>query len=249
MVYMPNEEGERIGMRGNVSVHDQVYYILRKNILDLTLEPATSMSTQELADKLKVSRTPVREALIRLQKDGLVIVLPQRETIVSRINLKRVKQEHSMRRRLETSVLETFMLQKKEEQLAQMEEMIEKQRGICGDNQYGQMLEYDDSFHSMLFQFAGEAFIWDVLKQISTHYYRVRLLNLKVDGVPPELIHQHQELLDTMRRGTLADVRPLLDAHLNRVEQEIIGLRQTFPNFFEDREAPPGNVFEYGLFD
>jgi len=63
----------------------------------LQLKPGTAMSTQEIADKLHVSKTPVREAFIRLQREGLVEIFPQKQTVVSRIDLKRTAQERFIR--------------------------------------------------------------------------------------------------------------------------------------------------------
>lgn len=61
------------------SIQTQVYEELKNNIMDLRLPPGQTMSTQEMATRMNVSRTPVREALLRLQSEGLVEMIPQRE--------------------------------------------------------------------------------------------------------------------------------------------------------------------------
>ncbi len=68
------------------SIQTLVYEELKKNIISMKLEPGQTMSTQEIATRLGVSRTPVREAFLRLQSEGLVEMIPQRETMVSRIH-------------------------------------------------------------------------------------------------------------------------------------------------------------------
>lgn len=91
------------------SIQTLVYEELKKNIMLMKLKPGQAMSTQEMATKLNVSRTPVREAFLRLQSEGLVEMIPQRETMVSKIDLKRVDQEKFIRESLELGVINNFL--------------------------------------------------------------------------------------------------------------------------------------------
>ena len=90
------------------SIRENVYRVIRENITSLQLAPGTTVSTQELAAKLQVSRTPVREAFIRLQKEDLVEITPQKGTMVSRIDLTRAEKERFIRESLETAILPLF---------------------------------------------------------------------------------------------------------------------------------------------
>ena len=107
-------------------------------------------------------RTPEREALISLKKDGLVVVLPQRETVVSQIQVERVRQERFMRKSLELAVIELFMQQKTFEQLQELNELVEKQIQASVAQKYEQLQEYDDAFHRIFFEKSGQGFSWDM---------------------------------------------------------------------------------------
>ena len=109
------------------SVQSAVYNALRNNIMSLQLKPGTVMSTQEIAQKLDVSRTPVREAFIRLQRDGLVDIFPQKETIVSRIDFNKVEQERFVRESLECSNIELFAEKCTRKDIGELELNIERQ--------------------------------------------------------------------------------------------------------------------------
>ena len=87
------------------TVNGAVYEELKRSIITLRLAPGTEMSTLEIATKLNVSRTPVREAFLRLQNEDLVEMVPQKQTIVSRINLDRVEQERFLRESLEAAAI------------------------------------------------------------------------------------------------------------------------------------------------
>ena len=113
---------------GVKSVQESVFRSLRKNILNLTLLPGTQMSANEVSDMMQVSRTPVREAFIRLEREGLIHVIPQRETIVSRIDLRRSWQEQFLRESLELAVLAPFIKMQSTADIEKMRGYIQLQR-------------------------------------------------------------------------------------------------------------------------
>lgn len=223
-------------MEKTISVQEWVYLTLRKGILTLNLEPGTAMSTQELADKLDVSRTPVREALIRLQRDGLVTIMPQRETLVSRIDMDRVRQERFMRKNLELSALRTFIQTQNGAVLERQEQLIEGQRQACREGRYSALLEYDDEFHRAFFLEVSQPLSWEVLEQMSTHYKRVRMLSLKDQDIMSQVVLQHVELMKAVRAWDLEAAEQILDQHLQKLDQEEVHLRQEFPDFFTKKE-------------
>ena len=87
------------------TVREYAYRVLYQNIMTLKLPPGTAMSEQELSGILKVSRTPVREAFIRLAQSGLLEVLPQRGTFVSKIHTEQLAEFRFFRVTLELSLI------------------------------------------------------------------------------------------------------------------------------------------------
>ena len=127
------------------SIRENVYRVIRENITSLQLAPGTTVSTQELAAKLQeqiaidmnVSRTPVREAFIRLQKEDLVEITPQKGTMVSRIDLTRAEKERFIRESLETAILPLFLQNCTEPDLKELELLIEKQKACFAGKHAG----------------------------------------------------------------------------------------------------------------
>ena len=93
----------------NNTIQGAVYDKLKKSIITLKLLPGTVISTQEIADEMNVSRTPVREAFLQLQREDLVETVPQKLTIDSRINLNLVEQERLLRESLEVAAIPLFL--------------------------------------------------------------------------------------------------------------------------------------------
>lgn len=214
------------------SIQEMVYTELREKILELVYAPGMAMSTQDLADKLCVSRTPVREALLRLQREGLVIMNPKRVTVVSGIDKKRMVQEHFMRKSLELSALELFMANKSFETLKEMNELIHKQAEAGFARKYEELLAYDDAFHRLLFTETSQMLSWTALEEICTHYRRIRLLSLWDSSVAENVVTQHVDLIRAIECDDLVQARGILQQHLEELELQKSGLYQRYPEYF-----------------
>jgi DNA-binding GntR family transcriptional regulator len=224
------------------SIQDSIYNSLRKNIINLSLAPGTGISEKEVALRYQVSRTPVREAFIHLAKEGLVQVIPQKETQVSLIDFARVEQEFFIRQNLEMAVLEPFIAKSGPEHFAAMEQLIEAQSAASGDGDIIKFVDRDDDFHHIFFEAAGETLSWNVLQDISGHYHRVRLLTLKLRGIASVIMEQHRKILAALKTKDIANARALLKEHINKLSSEEKLLRQEFPQFFASGGADAFNV-------
>lgn len=218
------------------NIQDMVYDTLRTNILNFRLVPGTIMSTQDTATKLQVSRTPVREAFIRLQRDGLVQILPQRETMVSRIDMNRVNQERFLRMNLEPAVIRLFLQKMEPVHLQKLHSLIKKQLAASVNNQFVELHQYDNEFHQVFYDGAGQPLIWEFINQSSTHYQRIRLLSLQYNNISRNIVLQHQFLLRALESGQADTVFDIHHQHLSKLDIEEEILRQKNPSFFLEQE-------------
>ncbi|MFA6508326.1 MAG: GntR family transcriptional regulator, partial [Treponemataceae bacterium] len=99
-----NDSFQLIERERNQPIHQWVYSVLRLNIIRLHLKPGQSVSETEISTRLGISRTPVREAFIRLGEDGLLEVKPQRCSVISRIDLDQAEETRFVRRNLEKTI-------------------------------------------------------------------------------------------------------------------------------------------------
>lgn len=213
-------------------VQDSVYTALRKSIINLNLLPGTAISEKEISLRYSVSRTPVREAFIHLSKEGLVEVIPQKETLVSPIDFSRVEQEFFLRENLETAVLEPFIAKSGPLDFAGLDGLIEKQVGAFDAKDYVNFMAYDNDFHRVLFETAGQALSWQVLESMGGHYYRVRLLSTWLNGIPRSIISQHKSLLMAMKKKNIPKTKALLSEHLHKLPAELKMLHEKYPGYF-----------------
>lgn len=110
------------------TMSDDIYTNLRGYIIELRIRPGEVVSIKDIAEEWNVGRSPVRDALIRLEKEGLITSLPQRGTMISRINLHRVEEERFLRACLEEKTVSVFMNQHTEEDIESLKKCLNDQK-------------------------------------------------------------------------------------------------------------------------
>lgn len=215
------------------STQEKVYRSLRDDIISLRLEPGTIISTQDIANQLDVSRTPVREAFIRLQRESLLEITPQRSTVVARIDLDRVYQERFIRESLEIENLDCFVSIHPERTFEKMRRSIERQQKAIQDKSYMEYIELDNEFHQLGFKATGERLSAEIVGHMNGHYDRIRLLHTRVETVLLTAIDEHVQFLDACKDGNVSLAREVLRRHLQQlfINEEI--LLDTWPNYFK----------------
>ena len=210
-------------MSNKNTVQNAVYQELKKGIMTLHLVPGTEMSTQEIATKLQVSRTPVREAFIQLQKEGLVEAIPQKGTKVSPINIKRVGQERFLRESLELSVIEPFLAN------------VNK-RDFAG------FVQLDNQFHKSLFEVAEQQLSWELISNYNGHYDRLRILTIRNEETLTGTIQQHEQIVSLAEQGKIEEVYSELKDHVRKILVEKEELIQDYPGFFVSGEDEKNSI-------
>ena len=215
-------------------VQEMVYRTLRDKIVSMELKPGTIISTQEIADSMSVSRTPVREAFIRLQREELLDVAPQRSTMVSKINMDRVYQERFIREALEIEAMQKFVEVATAESLNRMRRNIEKQYAAIAEQRYIDFLELDNAFHQAAFTETHEDLGRSIVQQMNGHYDRIRLISAWEGQIVSAAMQEHERYVDYIERKDTARARKLLRTHLQalRVQEEI--LLTNWSEYFSD---------------
>ena len=210
----------------------KVFGELRKQILDLTLRPGTELNLNELSDLFGVSRSPVRDAVKELSGERLIDIYPQRGTYVSRINLKMADDERFIRLNLELGSVPLFMENMTEKTISEMEDLISMQEKAFALRDTSLLLALDDKFHSIVFREAGRSGVYDFVLSRNGNYHRMRVISFMFDAIASDVIRQHRELLEAVRKGD-ADLFSSLDrSHMSKLTAETNSFRSTMPQYF-----------------
>ena len=217
---MKRNDGERDNL------FDNIYLSLRQDILWLRLKPGTILTEAYLADKFQSSKTPVREALMRLSFDGLVNVFPRRGYCVSEISFADIKDMHEYRWVLESTCLAKAMECATEEQIEKLDSLSYTDRLFYREEESRfsrspQEEPRDSEFHIYLAEIAGNRIIHaqliDVLEKLQRPMLCVAEENYMSRGV-----EEHHILAGMIREKKLDEARDLLRGHINEVYEHCL---------------------------
>ncbi|MDO1582779.1 GntR family transcriptional regulator [Rhizobium oryzicola] len=212
----------------------QVYEILKERILSVSLEPGAVLSRSVLQEEFGVSQTPVRDALLRLQEDGLVDIFPQYATRVSRIDVNHARQAQFLRLSVELEAIRRLSLQAPKETADAMEMVLRQQEAVADQSTYDRFDSLDREFHRILYEGSGNSLLWRVIRDQSGHLDRLRRLNLPMPGKMISLLADHRRIIDAIRLGDVEAAAKALRVHLSGTLSIIDVIREKYPDFVQD---------------
>lgn len=194
-------------------INQWVYELLWAIIIELHLEPGGPLNEIEAADALGVSRTPVREAFIKLVKDGLLHVIPQKGSIVSEIDLDQARPAWFVRRSAEKSVLSEACESFPEENLRGLEANVLLQEECFEKKAYDRFLVAGNDFHRIVYQGCDKERIWlEVIKKLDFNYDRLRIMMLP--HMTPKVIDDHKAMLQIISEKDRHRIDEIIEQHL-----------------------------------
>ena len=194
-----------------------VYEELRSLIVGMKMPPGSPVREKEIALRFGVSRTPVREALLRLADEGLLEVFPQSGTFVARIPFDELPEAIMLRKVLEMEgVRQATGRLTKSAQLG-LASIIEQQREAAAAGEREQFHCADEAFHARIAAISGYPGIWKLVLQVKTQVDRFRQLTLLMPQRMFVVIEDHQRILDRMSEGDPERAAAAMAAHLDAV--------------------------------
>lgn len=180
-------------------LRDVVFNTLRQAIIKGDLKPGERLLEIQLADKLGVSRTPVREAIRKLELEGLVTMVPRRGTTVLGITKKHLKDVLEIRSALEELALELAcrrVTPEQYEELVRLEALLEAKQD--SDNAF-ELSDIDEKFHEQIYQATNNPRLIQLLANLREQMYRYRLEYMKAKDKRPRLIQEHQQIIKALK--------------------------------------------------
>lgn len=194
-----------------------VFETMKEEILNLVLKPGQMISENELCDRFGVSRTPVREAVRRLQEQGFVISVPYSGTQVTLLNLNNIRQMIYMRVAVETMVMRDFMDIATPLLMEEVRYMIRRQQALILENGFEPERFYrmDAELHAIWFRVTGKRKLWDIIQAQQLHYTRFRMLDFVTETDFTRIIREHNRLFELLEQKDAKGLERSLKDHLN----------------------------------
>lgn len=217
---------------------DGVYEILRNQILNLKYKPGYPLSALYIAEQFNISRFPAREALLKLAKNYYVDIFPQYGTRVALINLDKIAEEHFLRISLESAAVQDFIRFHHEKDFTMMELFIERQKEAAKNGHTVQFLEFDNSFHKVIFSAIQKPRLWNLMLNFNSNEYRYRLLSLSImPALMQSVITSHTQLLNAIVSLNTMLAITSCEKHLADFDENLNKLITSFPEIFTKNGA------------
>lgn len=215
------------------AIAPQIHQILRERIVSLEWLPRRQISRAEIADEFGVSQMPVREAMLRLEADGLIDVWPQSRTEVTPIDVDKVREVQFLRRALELEVALSVAARRPPADLAAARAIVDEQRALAPDDDgLRRFMALDRDFHRTLFELAGQSALHALLVERSADLDRVRRLHLPMRGKRLAILADHQAIVDAIAAADPPAVAAAVRGHLAGTAATLDELVAAHPDYF-----------------
>jgi DNA-binding GntR family transcriptional regulator len=205
---------------------------LRDEIIAMKLVPGTPINEKDIAQEHGVSRTPVREAILRLADERLVEVIPKSGTYVARIPLSALPEALVVRRALEGVTVRSASRFATASQITGLYALIQRQQEAAELEDLDAFHKADEDYHAGIAAAGGYAGIWDLIQQVKVQVDRYRQLTLPQEGRMPRIIDEHLNVLRAIEAGEGEVAVQHMENHLNKLRSEIAEFRDIQPDYF-----------------
>ncbi|NLV20678.1 MAG: GntR family transcriptional regulator [Syntrophomonadaceae bacterium] len=203
-------------------LRELVLEAIREAIINGTLQPRERLMEIQLADELGVSRTPVREALRKLELEGFIVMVPRKGAYVSDLSMKDVADVFEIRAALEGLAGALAAERITEEELEAMERMLVEKSEAIILNDIDKLVEVDTKFHEALYMASRNERLSNIISNLREQIQRFRLTSLSVPGRKEDSLKEHREILEAIQARDIQLARQLAQEHIENAENILI---------------------------
>ena len=216
------DEQFQVDMDEFLPLRDVVFNTLRKAILTGTLKPGERLMEVHLANKLGVSRTPIREAIRKLELEGLVIMIPRRGAEVAQITEKSLKDVLEVRRALDALSVELACDRITEEELGTLKKACDDFETAVREKDVSVIAKADVALHDIIVKATGNQRLQQLVNNLAEQMYRYRFVYIKDESQHDKLIAEHKEIFESIAGRDKERAARAAKLHIDNQEKSII---------------------------
>jgi len=215
--------GTEVNMMLNTDLplREVVFNVLRKEILRGDLKPGERLMEIQLANRLGVSRTPVREAIRKLELEGLVLMIPRRGAEVAKITEKSLRDTLEVRRTLEKLAVTLACQRFTDNELEELRKAADHCGTFLNKNDLMGIARADEKFHNVIYQGTNNQKLIKILSNLSEQVYRYRVEYLKDENTPAQIIKEHKQLLEAIEARDEELASKIAEIHIDNQAKSI----------------------------
>ena len=202
-------------------LREQVYVAIKGAIIGGEFDPGRRLIEEKLAEDMKTSRTPVREAIQKLEKEGLIYRLPRGGFAVKGVTEEEVEEVFGLRGVLEgyAGFLATERMD--ENELASLEKIIALEEACLLDMNTEEFIRLDGEFHDVLYRAAKNTRLYNLLHDLRDYIYRYRVIIMRYQRKPSLAVKDHKEMVNSIKSKSAKQVEKLVRKHMTRGKEVI----------------------------
>ena len=190
---------------------------MRRAIVNLHLAPSSNVNEKLICDQLGISRTPLREAILQLQSENLVSVVPNSGTYVSKIDLQSVFDGQLIREALELKVVRLAASRMTPQFERALDFNLYQQKRMAADIDYDEFYILDEAFHAMICEFGASAYVWKVINGAKAQLDRVRRMSYPLVSHLDVVLSEHTAVVDGLKQRDADIAAAAMKVHVDRV--------------------------------
>ncbi len=212
------EHDLKVNMNEYLPLRDVVFNTLRQAILKGELEPGERLMEIQLAERLGVSRTPIREAIRKLELEGLVLMIPRKGAEVARISEKSLRDVLEIRRSVEELAIELACQRMTEEEIDDLEAAKKAFADAVARRDMMLMAETDEMYHETIYKGTKNNRLIQIINNLREQMYRYRLEYIKDADKHPILLIEHDNIFKAVRARHVAEAKAAMREHIDNQE-------------------------------
>lgn len=216
------EDDLKVNINEYLPLRDVVFNTLRQAILKGELEPGERLMEIQLAKRLGVSRTPIREAIRKLELEGLVVMVPRKGAEVAKITQKDLSDVLEVRKALEVLAVQIACERMTKEQLGELKSVLEEFKESIKTKEPTIIAEIDMKFHDVIFMSTDNHRLIQILNNLREQMYRYRMEYIKDEKKHSVLIKEHEEIIKSIEEKDKERAAKAITGHIDNQEVTII---------------------------
>ena len=205
------------------NLRDQIYTILKKSIILREIKPGEKINEEKIAKTLSVSRTPIRETLLRLEHEGIVKIIPRRGAFVVSQSKAEVMEILQVREVLEGLVARLATENMDDGHLERLRDCLK--RISASQHDKDRLLKYtpaDVEFHGLLLQACNNNLLKNMMEIVNAHLQMVRLRTVLLPGRPEQTVKEHYNILEAIEKGDAPAAERQMRRHVESVRKDAL---------------------------
>ncbi len=224
---MTREKLSPIRLEGYQPLRDMVFDVLMNAIMQGQLSPGERLLEVQLADEMGVSRTPVREAIRRLELEGFVVMVPRKGAYVAGLSVDDVESVYEIRTALETLAVRLAAQRMEADDYRQLDELALKMQATWQERNVDQWVALDAHFHELLYKFSRNERLVQMMSNIMEQLSRYRIISLANVEVRQNSLAEHQNLIEALKRRDSEMAAAAAALHIENTKHSLLKMLQT----------------------